>query len=140
MCKLEKIILSLEKVKILRKLSPTLRWGEVRWWGGHKGEKLTWSWKLKLQLSYGLSQCLSAYHPPPMSFFHVVHNTNTTKRWDVSTANTNFTSVRFLKIFRYFNISAAPPTTPNQLNDKCKYDLVHKQTLTLDIIYVVILY
>ena len=75
-----------------------------------------------------------------MSFFHVVHNTNTTKRWDVSTANTNFTSVRFLKIFRYFNISAAPPTTPNQLNDKCKYDLVHKQTLTLDIIYVVILY
>ena len=53
------------------------------------------------------------------------------------TANTNFTSFRFLKILRYFNISAAPPTTPKQLNDKCKYGL-YKQTFTLDItIYVV---
>ena len=67
-----------------------------------------------------------------MSFFHVVHNPNI-----AIFNNCTFTSFRFLKILRYFNISAAPPTTPKQLNDKCKYGL-YKQTFTLDItIYVV---
>ena len=67
--------------------------------------------------------------PPPSDLIWILEWTtlntriSSSKRWDVSTASTNVTSFRFLKILRYFNISAAPPTTPKQLNDKYKYGL-----------------